>query len=98
MVLRLYRHILRAVATFPSKNRLGLRDEIRGEFRRDAALTEPAAVQKAVDAAHMGLEQLQQYSSIDMRSHSIAVDMANSPMPRPPMAAERPPDGEESKV
>ena len=49
--LKLYRHILKAAKSFPSKNRNGLIEEIKTEFRENAGATDAGDVQKKIALA-----------------------------------------------
>mmetsp|Transcript_4946 Transcript_4946/g.12313 ORF Transcript_4946/g.12313 Transcript_4946/m.12313 type:complete len:82 (-) Transcript_4946:168-413(-) len=58
---QLCRHILRAAKRFPSKNREGLYNEIRAEFRRNHGVTDEAQKQKLRESMERGLAELDKY-------------------------------------
>jgi|AntAceMinimDraft_5_1070358.scaffolds.fasta_scaffold29344_2 hypothetical protein len=60
--LLLYRHILKAAATFPSKNRLGLISDIKLEFREAAHLKDAGELKKKIAIAKDGLDRLSAYT------------------------------------
>ena len=63
--LRLYRHILKAAKTFPSKNRAGLIEEIKTEFRENAGATDAGDVQKKLALARDGLDRMRAFTGLD---------------------------------
>jgi len=89
-LLHLYRRLLRAAATYPSKNRWGIHAAIREEFRENSNLDpEDPATHKQIHVAHKGLSQLQMYdamklSSGDPESPNWSVTLEQNPMPKPP--------------
>ena len=63
--LRLYRHILKAAKTFPSKNRAGIIEEIKTEFRENAGATDAGDVQKKLALARDGLDRMRAFTGLD---------------------------------
>ena len=66
--LRLYRQILKATKTFPSKNNNGLYKEIQLEFRENSKLTKQEEVEKKRAIALDGLDRLRAFSRLDGKS------------------------------
>ncbi|CAL6287940.1 unnamed protein product [Bathycoccus prasinos] len=66
--LRLYRQILKATKTFPSKNKNGLYKEIQLEFRENSKLTKQEEVEKKRAIALDGLDRLRAFSRLDGKS------------------------------
>mmetsp|Transcript_4867 Transcript_4867/g.7603 ORF Transcript_4867/g.7603 Transcript_4867/m.7603 type:complete len:87 (-) Transcript_4867:543-803(-) len=66
--LLLYRHILKAAATFPSKNRLGLISDIKLEFREAAQLKDAGELKKKIAIAKDGLDRLSAYTGLKKNS------------------------------
>ena len=66
--LRLYRQILKATKTFPSKNKSGLYKEIQLEFRENSKLTKQEEVEKKRAIALDGLDRLRAFSRLDGKS------------------------------
>jgi hypothetical protein len=61
-ILRLYRHILKAAAVFPSKKRVGMIKEIKLEFRENAGMTNGVEIRKQLSVARDGLDRMQAFS------------------------------------
>ena len=68
-LLHLYRRLLRSCATYPSKNRWGIYEAIREEFRdnRDMNPDDPKT-QKQIQVAYKGLGQLRMYDTVQLVS------------------------------
>ena len=71
--LRLYRNILKATKTFPSKNKSGLYKEIQLEFRENSKLTKQEEVEKKRAIALDGLDRLRAFSRLDGKSSEWTV-------------------------
>jgi len=88
--LHLYRRILRSAATYPSKNRWGIYEAIREEFRENTGLDpECPETRKKVKVAYKGLEQLNMYQQTNLGGGSASnpnwsVTLEQNPMPKPP--------------
>lgn len=76
----LYRNLLRAVRTFPSRKREALREDIRAEFREGARLTDAAAASHAVEVAVRGLATMRKYTSLDPLASHWVVDLEQAPL------------------
>ncbi|KAL9182841.1 hypothetical protein ACHAXT_004120 [Thalassiosira profunda] len=89
-LLHLYRRLLRACATYPSKNRMGIYEAIREEFRDNANMDpEDDKTQRQIGVAYKGLEQLQMYDTMRLskgnpESPNWEVTLEQNPMPKPP--------------
>lgn len=86
-LLRVYRQLLRSAQTYPSKNRQGIYDAIREEWRQNASLSAEEA-QVKVSLAYKGLTQLRQFDVQTMtggnpNSNSWEVQLEQNPMPKP---------------
>ena len=81
-LLSLYRALLRACESYPSKNRLRIYESIRQDFRENVAL-DPASVkaQQQIQVAFKGLEQLRQFDG--RSSASFQVTLEQNPFPKP---------------
>lgn len=88
-LLHLYKKLLRSAAKYPSKNRWGIYQAIREEFRESVNLDPKAAnTQKKIQVAFKGLSQLNQYSETslsrgDSDSPNWVVHLEQNPMPKP---------------
>jgi LYR motif-containing protein 4 len=87
-LLKLYKELLRSAATFPSKNRARIYQEIRSEWRLNRSLDEPNRLQKEIQVAYKGLQQLRQYDEQSLTggkvgSSSWSVTLEQNPMPKP---------------
>lgn len=88
-LLHLYRKLLRSCATYPSKNRLGIYDAIRQEFRENMNLDPRDEItQKKISVAIKGLSQLQMYdkrvlSGGNELNPNWQVQLEQNPMPKP---------------
>lgn len=88
-LLHLYKKLLRSCATYPSKNRGGIYDAIRQEFRENAQLNpEDPVTQKKISVAIKGLSQLQMYdkrvlSGGNEQNPNWQVQLEQNPMPKP---------------
>lgn len=89
-LLHLYRRLLRAAATYPSKNRWGIHAAIREEFRDNRSLDpdDPKTL-KQIHVAKKGLGQLQMYDQMNLSkgdpdSPNWSVTLEQNPMPKPP--------------
>lgn len=85
----LYRSLLRSAATYPSKNRMGIYQSIREEFRDNIDL-DPSdeATQRKVSIAIKGLSQLKQFDVGVMTGGKQTdpnwnVSLEQNPMPVP---------------
>ena len=68
-LLHLYRRLLRSCATYPSKNRWGIYEAIREEFRDNRTMNpDDSKTQKQIQVAYKGLEQLRMYDTVQLVS------------------------------
>ena len=86
-LLQVYRQLLRSAQTYPSKNRQGIYNAIRTEWRENASLSAEEA-QVKVSLAYKGLTQLRQFDVHTMtggntNSHHWEVNLEQNPMPKP---------------
>ena len=73
--LLLYRHILKAAARFPSKNRAGIIEEIKTEFREARGVTDQAELKKKITLAKDGLDRMRAFTGTSRASNPpIAYD------------------------
>ena len=78
----LYRRLLRACETYPSKNRSRIYQSIREEFKENKNLEpESEKVVKQIRVAYKGLEQLHQFDGRHMPNFSIQLEQ--NPFPKP---------------
>ena len=88
-LLHLYRRLLRACATYPSKNRWGIYRAIQEEFRDNKTLhPDDPRTQKQIQVAYKGLGQLQLYDTMSLskgnpESPNWEVTLEQNPMPKP---------------
>mmetsp|Transcript_16536 Transcript_16536/g.19060 ORF Transcript_16536/g.19060 Transcript_16536/m.19060 type:complete len:104 (-) Transcript_16536:99-410(-) len=86
-LLMVYRRLLRLAAVYPSRNRMGIYDSIRVEFRENAKMDPSQDETKTkVSLALQGLTQLGQFEEKKMSKESSAnwsVTMEKNPMPQP---------------
>eukprot|EP00241_Pyramimonas_parkeae_P008361 CAMPEP_0114260920 /NCGR_PEP_ID=MMETSP0058-20121206/20791_1 /TAXON_ID=36894 /ORGANISM="Pyramimonas parkeae, CCMP726" /LENGTH=90 /DNA_ID=CAMNT_0001376281 /DNA_START=163 /DNA_END=432 /DNA_ORIENTATION=+ len=68
-VPKLYRHILKAAAQFPSSNRSSIIEEIKEEFRASRALTDQEEIKKRRALAVESLRKLEVYSTLNKEGH-----------------------------
>jgi hypothetical protein len=81
-LLHLYRKVLRACATYPSKNRMRIYESIREDFRENVSLDpESEKAKKQVHIAYKGLEQLHQFDG--RSSANFSVTLEQNPFPKP---------------
>jgi hypothetical protein len=73
--LSLYRHILRHARVFPSIKRAKLIEEIRISFRNNKTETDNDKIRKALAIAEKGLEQLQQYTTLDKSKNNFSISL-----------------------
>uniref|UniRef100_A0A6S9GUG5 Complex 1 LYR protein domain-containing protein n=1 Tax=Ditylum brightwellii TaxID=49249 RepID=A0A6S9GUG5_9STRA len=89
-LLFLYRRLLRSCATYPSKNRLGIYEAIREEFRENVSLDPEAyETKQKIAVAYKGLTQLRMYDEVVLskgnpNSPNWEVTLEQNPMPKPP--------------
>mmetsp|Transcript_35743 Transcript_35743/g.77791 ORF Transcript_35743/g.77791 Transcript_35743/m.77791 type:complete len:89 (+) Transcript_35743:105-371(+) len=74
-VLRLYRQLLRYGRVYPSKNRDGLVQEIRTEFREAKHLSSREEIQKRLETAREGVAQMQVYCKLDSKGNDWQVSL-----------------------
>ena len=68
-LLHLYRRLLRSSATYPSKNRWGIYEAIREEFRDNRTMNpDDPKTQKQIQVAYKGLGQLRMYDTVQLVS------------------------------
>ena len=89
-LLALYKRLLRSCATYPSKNRWGIYESIRDEFRdhRNLDPDDPQTREK-INVAYKGLEQLRMYDEAVLgggkgENPNWSVTLEQNPMPAPP--------------
>jgi hypothetical protein len=86
----LYRQLLRSCQSYPSKNRWGIYNAIRDEFRENIELDpSDSETKKKVAVAIKGLSQLRQYDQQVLadgqrQNPHWNVRLEQSPMPKPP--------------
>jgi hypothetical protein len=93
-LLHLYKNLLRACSTYPSRNRAGIYQAIREEWRDHRTLSDPQKIHKQLSIAYKGLEQLKQYSEPvltggNVNSSNWTVTLEQNPMPKPDNYEER---------
>ncbi|KAL7455536.1 hypothetical protein ACHAWC_007083 [Mediolabrus comicus] len=87
-LLHLYRRLLRSCATYPSKNRWGIYEAIREEFRDNRTMNpDDPKTQKQIQVAYKGLGQLQMYDTTQLskgnpESPNWEVTLEQNPMPK----------------
>lgn len=87
-LLNLYKKLLRSAATYPSKNRQGIYQAIREEWRDNASLQDAEKIRTEISLAYKGLEQLRQFDVATMtggntQSPNWSVQLEQNPMPKP---------------
>jgi len=87
-LLSLYRKLLRSAATYPSKNRDGIYQAIREEWRDHVKQQDAEKIRKQIAVAYKGLEQLRQFDVLTMTGGNIdspnwSVQLEQNPMPKP---------------
>ena len=81
-LLHLYRRLLRACQTYPSKNRGKIYQSVRDDFRDNRELDpESEKAKQQVHIAFKGLGQLHQFDN--RSSPSFAVNLEQNPFPKP---------------
>jgi Complex 1 protein (LYR family) len=93
-LLSLYKKLLRSAATFPSKNRKGIYKSIQEEWRANTTLTDQTRINKEIQLAFQGLNQLRQFDEASMTGGQVGspnwnVTLDQNPMPKPPDYDER---------
>ena len=73
--LTLYRHILKAARTLPSRNRAGIIEDIKLEFRENRAVTDAAALRAKIALANDGLDRMRAYTGLDSGSSAWDVSL-----------------------
>mmetsp|Transcript_2345 Transcript_2345/g.6492 ORF Transcript_2345/g.6492 Transcript_2345/m.6492 type:complete len:92 (-) Transcript_2345:104-379(-) len=74
-VLRLYRRLLKLGRVYPSKNRAGMIEEIKTEFREAKGLSSHAEIEKKVEVARSGVQQMQLYCKLDIKGTDWKVSL-----------------------
>lgn len=87
-LLQLYKQLLRSAQTYPSKNRLGIYQAIREEWRDHKEQADEAKLNKQITIAYKGLSQLRQFDLDTMtqgKVHSANwdVQLEQNPLPKP---------------
>ncbi|EEC49609.1 predicted protein [Phaeodactylum tricornutum CCAP 1055/1] len=87
-LLILYKQLLRSCETYPSKNRMGIYQAIREEWKENKDLTHKDKLDKQIAIAYKGLSQLRQFDEMAMSggrpaSSNWSVTMEQNPMPKP---------------
>ena len=87
-LLQLYKQLLRSAQTYPSKNRLGIYQAIREEWRDHKEQADEAKLNKQITIAYKGLSQLRQFDLGTMtqgKVHSANwdVQLEQNPLPKP---------------
>ena len=73
--LTLYRHVLKAATRFPSKNRVGIVQDIKTEFREARGETDGETLKKKLTLARDGLDRLRAFSGLDQGSTKWEVSL-----------------------
>jgi Complex 1 protein (LYR family) len=81
-LLHLYKRLLRACQTYPSKNRTGIYQSIQQEFRDHVHLQDTIKIQQQIIVAYKGLSQLHLYDN-HRTSTSFSVQLEQNPFPKP---------------
>mmetsp|Transcript_10792 Transcript_10792/g.13656 ORF Transcript_10792/g.13656 Transcript_10792/m.13656 type:complete len:101 (+) Transcript_10792:119-421(+) len=88
VLLHLYKRLLRSSASYPSKNRWGIYESIREEFRENIHLDPNEDVtKKKIAVAYKGLSQLRMYEQHSLggkENPNWSVTLEQNPMPKPP--------------
>mmetsp|Transcript_8292 Transcript_8292/g.25970 ORF Transcript_8292/g.25970 Transcript_8292/m.25970 type:complete len:100 (+) Transcript_8292:31-330(+) len=79
----LYRNLLKQAKVFPSIKRKELYEDIRQEFRENKGLTDEAKIEKEIEKAVRGVQQMAMYTSLDPNASEWTVQMDENPMPAP---------------
>jgi len=87
-LLVLYKKLLRSAATFPSRNRTGIYEAIRQEWRDNASCQDADKLRQEIARAYKGLEQLRQFDVGTMTGGQVQspnwnVQLEQNPMPKP---------------
>ena len=87
-IRHLYRRLLRACETYPSKNRVKIYESIQEDFRENMNL-DPASetAKQQIHVAYKGLGQLHQYDN--RTSSTFAVNLEQNPFPKPEGLADK---------
>jgi hypothetical protein len=81
-LLHLYKRLLRACATYPSKNRQKIYESIREDFRINSGLDVGSEkCQKQIHIAYKGLSQLHQFDNRTLSSFTVQLEQ--NPFPKP---------------
>lgn len=82
-VLMLYRRLLRACESYPSKNKTKIYQSIREDFRDNVGLDQTSEKAKQqIHVAYKGLSQLHQFDS-RVGATTFAVQLEQNPFPKP---------------
>ena len=73
--MRLYRRLLKLGRVYPSKNRAGMIEEIKTEFREAKDLSSHADIEKKVEVARSGVQQMQLYCKLDSKGTDWKVSL-----------------------
>ncbi|ETW00162.1 hypothetical protein H310_07567 [Aphanomyces invadans] len=78
-VPQIYRRVLQLAKKFPSIKRDQLVEDIKAEFHDNKVLTDPVKIKEKVNIAIKGIQQLNQYVSLDPNAQHWSVDMEKDP-------------------
>ncbi|KAG9401429.1 hypothetical protein AC1031_009291 [Aphanomyces cochlioides] len=78
-VPQIYRRVLKLAKHFPSIKKDQLVKDIKAEFHENKVLTDPVRIQQKVNIALKGIQQLNQYVSLDPNADQWSVDMEKDP-------------------
>jgi hypothetical protein len=67
--LFLYRRLLRAASSFPSKNRTAILEDIRTSFRSNKNETDKQKLEKQFEEAYAGLAELEKFQGMRKDAH-----------------------------
>jgi hypothetical protein len=87
-LLELYRQLLRSAETYPSRNRQGIYQAIREEWRTNKTLQAGDKLNNKLTIAFQGLTQLRQFDETtmtggDVLSPNWSVTLEQNPIPKP---------------
>ena len=75
-VLRLYRQLLKFGRVYPSKNRQGLLQEIKNEFKEGKGISSHEEIKKRIATAKDGVAQMRVFCKLDSKGNDWQVSLS----------------------
>ena len=74
-ILTLYRQLIKLGRVYPTKNREGLLQEIKAEFKEGKTISSQDEIERRLASARQGVAQMQVYCKLDKKGDAWSVSL-----------------------